>query len=47
MRIGWEKWWRRWGSEVTMLSQHGTFMQAQKVKSDDEAKQAELFEMSE
>ena len=26
---------------------HGTFKQAQKVKSDDEAVQAELFEMSE
>jgi hypothetical protein len=30
-----------------MMFQHGTFKQAQKVKSDDEAVQAELFEMSE
>ena len=30
-----------------MPPQHGTFKQAQKVKSDDEAVQAELFDMGE
>lgn len=30
-----------------MLPQHGTFKQAQEVKSDDEAVQAELFDMEE
>lgn len=39
--------WRRRDSEGTMSPQHGTFKQAQKVKSDDEAVQAELFDMAE
>jgi len=34
-------------SEVTMPPQHGTFKQAQKVKSNDEAIQLELFDMTE
>jgi len=33
--------------KVDMPPQHGTFKQAQKVKSDDEAIQAELFEVDE
>jgi site-specific DNA-methyltransferase (adenine-specific) len=34
-------------TKVDMPPQHGTFKQAQKVKSDDEAIQPELFDMSE